>query len=108
MATFQKPQITRRKKGGKQEAKNKHGIYGKLVSELAPSLPANTSSKQPSVAKKTTFKPPVKTKRSKQAESEVDPGDAEDDNGENVHQGLPVKGRRGQYFTFVCEFLKFL
>ena len=99
-----KPLAPSRGKSGKKKQKSKHGIYGELVAKLAPTLPVETGKEnaQPkSKAVSTSFKPPLKSKRSKVTETPAEP--MEDDHEQvdsNLHQGLPVQARRGTFFIF--------
>ena len=89
-----------RKRGGKRAAKNKHGIYGELVSDLAPKLPLDNSNQQQSsnssesAPKKPTMK---KVKATKAAETQLlhnDRDDDDDDSQAASHKGLPVQARK--------------
>ena len=97
------------KKKGKNVQKHKHGIYGELVSSLAPSIPPQKDESASSVAKKGSktakFKMPAKAKPTFMAVSndsvtntmsEGAVGGAGDEAVDGLHQGLPVQGRRGQ------------
>ena len=99
-----KPVPPPRARRGKQVTKNSHGIFRKLVADLAPTLPAESKH-----GKKGVFKAPLKktqapkgnTKKiSKSLQIESPPDDKEeidDESDENPmqHKGLPVQGRRG-------------
>ena len=86
-----------KKRGGKRAAKNKHGIYGELVSELAPKVPlVNSNQKQTShPSESAPKKPPTKkVKATKAAETHVIPNDTDDGDDDSQgasHTGLPVQ-----------------
>ena len=90
------------KKGGKNVQKNKHGIFGELVSKLAPTIPpASATQNSTKIASKKGFKNPAKIPKTS-TEQCAAPANGEEasgsvDTGEtNLHQGLPAQGRRGQ------------
>ena len=103
------PADPRSKKKGKNVQKHKHGIYGELVSSLAPSIPPQKDESASSVAKKGSktakFKTPAKAKPTFTAVSDYSVTNtmsegavrgAGDGAVDGLHQGLPVQGRRGQ------------
>ena len=107
-----KPVPLPRGKKGKKTQKNKHGIYGELVSSLAPSIPPQSASaacgtKSKSMQGGKPFKPPTKkavTNKCKEAMQETQPAEVvdneEDEN--NAHQGLPVQGRRSEFSSLIA------
>ena len=86
--------------------KNSHGIYGKLVADLAPTLPVESKH-----GKKGVFKAPLKKteakkastkKMSKSLQVECPPDDKEENDDESdenpmQHKGLPVQEHRGSH-----------
>ena len=102
-----KPAPPPRARRGKQVTKNSHGIYGKLVADLAPTLPAESKR-----GKKGVFKAPLKKTEAKKASTKkmskslqvecTPPNDKEENDDESdknpmQHKGLPVQGCRGSY-----------
>ena len=90
---------------GKQVTKNAHGICGKLVTDLAPTLPSESKMEK---GKKGAFKPPVKKGQPKKATTKKnskslqvleapveEENDPETEDSPAVHKGLPVQGHRG-------------
>ena len=94
------PEPTKKRKGKKTE-KNKHGIFGQLVSDLAPKLPKqkknvnDQGSSEPaegaSVASVKKRKVTSKTKAKNTDKNRTDNETETDFNGQ--HEGLPVQGR---------------
>ena len=85
-----------KKKGGKRTTKNKHGIYGELVSELAPKIPVVDTTTQQSINSGESTKkrqPNKKVKATKAAEtpSATSVTEGDDDDVEASHVGLPVQ-----------------
>ena len=91
----------------KKVEKNAHGIYGKIVADLAPSVPTD-SKKQSTTSKKGTFKTPVKTKQQKKGTDKISTQSMQVESNDDVaevtegqadvevqgqHKGLPVQGR---------------
>ena len=89
-----------KKRGGKRASKNKHGIYGELVAELAPKIPlVNSNEQQTSYASESAPKKPTakKVKATKAAETHVirnDTDDGDEDSQGASHTGLPVQARK--------------
>ena len=102
-----KPNLPPKSRKGKKVQKNKHGIFGELVSKLAPTLPPATvetsakSTKKSSTVGSKRFKTPVKVNAGTEDQAhDVQPGpidasEVNDNNAVGTHQGLPVQGRRG-------------
>ena len=97
-------------KKGKKNQKTKHGIFGELVSNLAPSIPPSSDDATSKVGKKGSkppakgFKTPIKNKpiatvtKNLQEISEAGEGavgGAGDSAVDALHQGLPAQGHRG-------------
>ena len=105
-----KPNTQPKGKKGKKIQKNKHGIFGEIVADLAPTLPpqqvmekkTKTTTKGSNALPK-AFKTPIKAVgkqaviEEKPTESAKEVGAAGDNNVIAIHQGLPVQGRRGNY-----------
>ena len=100
-----KPPATPCERKGKHVMKNTHGIYGKLVTDLSPTLPPESKTEK---GKKGAFKPPVRKGQPKKATTKKnskslqvveapaeEENDAETEDSPAVHKGLPVQGRRG-------------
>ena len=116
-AMVTKPNPSVKGKKGKKVQKNRHGIFGEIVSTLAPTLPTVKENSADTNAKSDTkkssvkrFKTPVKANDCQvlaQAESVQQPvnDDASRDN-VNVpsHQGLPVQGRRGSLLKLLIKY----
>ena len=98
------PEPGKKKRGGKKvEKKNKHGIFGQVVSDLAPKLPkqgnrsngkgsnesSNNSSTGACSASTKSRKNSAKSKGKKKPEEE---GDESEFQGQ--HEGLPVQGHK--------------
>ena len=99
-----KPAPPPRARRGKQVTKNSHGIFGKLVADLAPTLPAESKHSKKGVFKallKKTQAPKGTTKKmSKSLQVECPPDDKEENDDESdenpmQHKGLPGQGCRG-------------
>ena len=101
-----KPNQSSRTKKGKRNQKQRHGIFGELVSTLAPSLPnvategnkENCGPPEPTGTSKTSTrnsksKKPAKTIVRPERDEEI--GDGNKDSEVATHKGLPVQGRRG-------------
>ena len=94
-------------KKGKKAQKTKHGVFGELVSNLAPSIPPSSGDATKKVGKKPTakgFKNPVKNKPSATVSTNLEEiseagegvvGGSGDSGVDAIHQGLPAQGRRG-------------
>ena len=121
-----KPPPAPRGRKGKKVDKNAHDIYGKIVADLAPSVPTD-SKKQSTTSKKGTFKTPVKTKQQKKGTDKISTQSMQVESNDDVaevtegqadievqgqHKGLPVQGRRGKnrpvliYLTIPCVHLQ--
>ena len=94
----------RGKKSGKQTQKEKHGVFGDLVSKLAPMIPDESSSQtktKVATKGKKALKTPAKVQKTSAMQNcavEVDQtadatGGAGDCSVSNAHQGLPAQGR---------------
>ena len=95
--TVSKPnQPTKKKRGAKKaENKNKQGIFGQIVSDLAPKLPKeshgeSTGSDEGSQAKQSASKT-----RSKKTSSKTKKTDSEDFDAH--HEGLPAQARNCKF-----------
>ena len=93
---------THTKKKGKITQNTKHGIFGELVSTLAPSIPLQSGSNKDAtkVAKNAKgFKPPVKNKPtetlSTNAEIAAQAMEGGGGDSDTVHQGIAAQGHRG-------------
>ena len=106
-----------KKKGGKKVAKNKHGVFGKLVNDLAPKLPSeNDKSTQRGTESDISSKrqPTHKVKPPKSAvkSSEAINNDSDDDNDicSVTHSGLQFKQESVSCIEFfaISKFLSHL
>ena len=101
----------RGKKSGKQTQKQKHGVFGDLVSKLAPTIPDESSSQNKTkVATKgrKSFKTPTKVQKTASTSVAVEVDETANANGgagncsvSDAHQGIPALGRRGQSYEMV-------
>ena len=91
-----------KKKGGKKVAKNKHGVFGELVNDLAPKLPESAAtipknkdsvatSKKQSTRKMKGSQPPV---NASQLMSNNTDDDHPDEGQITAHSGLQVQARK--------------
>ena len=98
-----KPNPTKHNKKGKKVQKQRHGIFGELVSNLAPTLPNVTSEGEKENCSPAESAPASKrstrnAKSKKAAERVVHPpteAENADEESNASHKGLPVQGRRG-------------
>ena len=98
--TISKPVAGPRGRKGKKTQKNRHGIFGDLVSSFVPptiekNKPAGKSSASTSGGKR--FKAPLKSTTVQSESQEANGGNEDrlDEPSNPLHQGLPVQGRRG-------------
>ena len=96
-----KPEPPPQARRGKQVTKNSHGIYHKLVADLAPTLPPESKREKKGVFKALLKKGKAKKGRtkkiSKSMQVENAPAAEEHDADESLpqHKGLPVQGQQG-------------
>ena len=102
----------RGKKSGKQTQKQKHGVFGDLVSKLAPTIPDESSSQNKTKVAtkgKKAFKTPTKVQKTSATQSVAVAEDANGGAGDcsvnDAHQGLPAQGRRGQSYEMFPHFI---
>ena len=99
-----------RARKSKQTTKNVHGIYGKLVADLAPTLPTESKGGKKGVFKTLLKKAETKKGNTKKilkslqvesphADTQQNPDESPDN--QVSHQGLPVQGRRDIYLV-IC------
>ena len=103
------PEPGKKKKGGKKnEKKNKHGIFGQIVSDLAPKLPKEKStnnldsSKLAETASSAIKKPKATSARSKSNAGKKTTSQQEEADFEGQHEGLPVQGRKCKCMHICC------
>ena len=92
-----------KKKGGKKVAKNKHGVFGELVKDLAPKLPVDNAetiqkSKDSVVTSKKQSTQKMKGTQPAVNASQIMSNDGDDDHHDEgqttTHMGLAVQARR--------------
>ena len=89
----------RKKKGGKKTEKNKHGVFGQIVADLAPKLPADgqvqvvqseNSNTEIGTQEAKVTRSKNKNKKSKSSKNDEDVIEIE-------HEGLPVQPRKCKF-----------
>ena len=93
---------SRKKKGGKKNEKNKHGVFGQIVSELAPKLPEDQQ--QPKGSQSESSKDGIGTQeakvtRSKGKNKKSKPSKDDEEVIEIAHEGLPVQPRKCKFIN---------
>ena len=104
------PEPGKKKKGGKKnEKKNKHGIFGQIVSDLAPKLPKQKSSNDEvssepdeSASSATKKTKPTSAKNKSNAAKKKRSEQEEETDFEGQHEGLPVQGRKCKCMHICC------